>query len=131
MNQYEHSELRIVATYRNIRSIEDPRFDRIEIGVIRYGASTAAIIDNNTDSTHVAFVHSGSFGADQDPRVPVGIRATLLFRHLDQLRGDAGRPHSHLATTGHQALGDRDVVAVRAGGADALLRAGCEPLRRQ
>ena len=40
--------------------------------MIRYHASAAAIIDNNTDSTHVAFVHSGSFGADQDPRVPVG-----------------------------------------------------------
>ena len=55
-----------------IPEFEDPRFDRIEIGVIRYHASAAAIIDNNTDSTHVAFVHSGSFGADQDPRVPVG-----------------------------------------------------------
>ena len=59
------------------------------------------------------------------------VGATNLFRHLDQLRGDADRPHSHLATTGHQALGDRDVAALRAGGADALLRAGCEPLRRQ
>ena len=55
-----------------IPEFEDSRFDRIEIGVIRYHASAAAIIDNNTDSTHVAFVHSGSFGADQDPRVPVG-----------------------------------------------------------
>ena len=55
-----------------IPEFEDPRFDRIEIGVIRYHASAAAIIDNNTDSTHVAFVHSGSFGADQDPRVPIG-----------------------------------------------------------
>ena len=52
--------------------VRSPRFERIEIGVIRYHASAAAIIDNNTDSTHVAFVHSGSFGADQDPRVPVG-----------------------------------------------------------
>ena len=55
-----------------IPEFEDPGFDRIEVGVIRYHASAAAIIDNNTDSTHVAFVHSGSFGADQDPRVPVG-----------------------------------------------------------
>ena len=55
-----------------IPEFEDSRFDRIEVGVIRYHASAAAIIDNNTDSTHVAFVHSGSFGADQDPRVPVG-----------------------------------------------------------
>ena len=55
-----------------IPEFDDSRFDRIEIGVIRYHASAAAIIDNNTDSTHVAFVHSGSFDADQDPRVPVG-----------------------------------------------------------
>ena len=50
------------------------------------------------------------------------VGATFLFRHHDQLRGDADRPHSHFATTGHQAVGDRDVVALRAGGADALLR---------
>ena len=63
--------------------------------MIRYRASAAAIIDNNTDSTHVAFVHSCSFGADQDPRVPVGSVQRTSDRHLDQLRGDAGRPHSH------------------------------------
>ena len=45
-----------------IPEFEDSRFERIEIGVIRYHASAAAIVDNNTDSTHVAFVHSGSFG---------------------------------------------------------------------
>ena len=39
-----------------IPEFDDPRFDRIEVGVIRYHASAAAIIDNNTDSTHVAFV---------------------------------------------------------------------------
>ena len=50
------------------------------------------------------------------------VRATFLLRHLDQLRRDAGRPHSRFATTGHQALGDRDVAALRAGGAHALLR---------
>ena len=55
-----------------VPEFEDPRFERIEIGVIRYHTSAAAIIDNNTDSTHVAFVHSGSFGAEQDPRVPIG-----------------------------------------------------------
>ena len=40
--------------------------------MIRYNASAAAIIDNNTDSTHVAFVHSDSFGADQDPQIGMG-----------------------------------------------------------
>ena len=55
-----------------IPEFEDSRYDRIEVGVIRYHASAAAIIDNNIDSAHVAFVHSGSFGADQDPREPVG-----------------------------------------------------------
>ena len=55
-----------------IAEFEDTSFDRIEVGVIRYRTSAAAIIDNNTDSTHIAFVHSGSFGADQDPQVEVG-----------------------------------------------------------
>lgn len=49
----------------------DPAFRSIEIGVVRFGASAPTIIDNNTDTTHVAFVHDGSFGAGQDPRVPV------------------------------------------------------------
>ena len=55
-----------------IGEFDDTRFDRVEVGVIRYHASAAAIIDNNTDSTHVAFVHSGSFGADQDPQIGIG-----------------------------------------------------------
>lgn len=49
----------------------DPRFRSIRIGVIRVAASAATVIDNNTDATHVAFVHEGSFGAGQDPRIPV------------------------------------------------------------
>jgi phenylpropionate dioxygenase-like ring-hydroxylating dioxygenase large terminal subunit len=49
----------------------DPRFRAIRIGVIRVAASAATVIDNNTDATHVAFVHEGSFGAGQDPRIPV------------------------------------------------------------
>ena len=50
---------------------DDARFRSIRIGVIRVGASAATVIDNNTDATHVAFVHEGSFGAGQDPRIPV------------------------------------------------------------
>lgn len=49
----------------------DAAFRPIRIGVIRVGASAATVIDNNTDATHVAFVHEGSFGAGQDPRIPV------------------------------------------------------------
>jgi phenylpropionate dioxygenase-like ring-hydroxylating dioxygenase large terminal subunit len=47
----------------------DPRYRAIEIGAIVYDCSAAAVIDNNTDATHVAFVHAGSFGAGQDPRI--------------------------------------------------------------
>ena len=81
-------------------SSKTPGFDRIEVGVIRYHASAAAIIDNNTDSTHVAFVHSGSFGADQDPRVPVGSVQRSSFGISISYERDAGRPHSHFAATG-------------------------------
>lgn len=49
----------------------DPRFRAIPVGVFRYATGAAAVIDNNTDATHVAFVHSESFGKDQDPRIPV------------------------------------------------------------
>lgn len=51
--------------------LADPAYRPIRIGVIRVGASAATVIDNNTDATHVAFVHEGSFGAGQDPRIPV------------------------------------------------------------
>ena len=47
----------------------DPGYRAIEIGVITYDCSAAAVIDNNTDAMHVAFVHAGSFGAGQDPRI--------------------------------------------------------------
>ncbi|MFN8020350.1 MAG: aromatic ring-hydroxylating dioxygenase subunit alpha [Acidimicrobiales bacterium] len=49
---------------------DDPAFQVIPIGVIRYATSAPVVIDNNTDVTHVAFVHTGTFGRDQDPRVP-------------------------------------------------------------
>lgn len=62
----------------------DPTYRRIEVGVITYQTTAAAVIDNNTDATHVAFVHAGTFGAGQDPRIapsevdrtPFGIRIT-------------------------------------------------------
>jgi phenylpropionate dioxygenase-like ring-hydroxylating dioxygenase large terminal subunit len=50
----------------------DPQYRAIEVGVIDYHCSAAAVVDNNTDATHVAFVHASSFGAGQDPRVPPG-----------------------------------------------------------
>ena len=68
-----------LAPIPTIAEFDDPRFERIEIGVIRYHSSAAAVIDNNTDSTHVAFVHSDSFGEDQDPRVPVGMVQRTSF----------------------------------------------------
>ena len=47
----------------------DPSFRSIEVSVTRYETNAAAIIDNNTDATHVAFVHAASFGAGQDPMI--------------------------------------------------------------
>ena len=49
----------------------DPAYRCIPIGPIEVPASAAAIIDNNTDGTHVAYVHRGTFGAGQDPRFAV------------------------------------------------------------
>jgi phenylpropionate dioxygenase-like ring-hydroxylating dioxygenase large terminal subunit len=65
-----------------VPELDDPAYRRIEVGVIGYDTSAAAVVDNNTDATHVAFVHAGSFGAGQDPRIapsevertPFGIR---------------------------------------------------------
>jgi phenylpropionate dioxygenase-like ring-hydroxylating dioxygenase large terminal subunit len=53
-----------------VPEFDDRTFRAIQIGVITYRTSAAAVTDNNTDATHVAFVHASSFGADQDPRIP-------------------------------------------------------------
>ncbi len=58
---------------------DDPAYQVIPIGVIRYETSAPVIIDNNTDVTHVAFVHTGTFGRDQDPRVPPNTVETTAF----------------------------------------------------
>lgn len=63
---------------------DNAAFRAIEVSVTRYETNAAAIIDNNTDATHVAFVHAGSFGAGQDPMImpplasqtPFGIEIT-------------------------------------------------------
>ncbi len=52
-----------------IAEFDDAGFRSIPIGVVTFETSAAAVIDNNTDATHVAFVHAASFGADQDPRI--------------------------------------------------------------
>ena len=46
---------------------DDPDFRAIEIARTRFECSAPAVIDNNTDATHVVYVHRRSFGADQDP----------------------------------------------------------------
>ena len=56
-----------------VPQFEDSSFRRIEVAVIRYQTNAAAVIDNNTDETHVAFVHRTSFGNDQDPQIPVSL----------------------------------------------------------
>jgi phenylpropionate dioxygenase-like ring-hydroxylating dioxygenase large terminal subunit len=67
-----------------IPEFDDDRFRAIRVGAISYRTSAAVVIDNNTDATHVAFVHARSFGAGQDPligtsrvgRTPYGIEVT-------------------------------------------------------
>ncbi|MEM8745628.1 MAG: hypothetical protein AAGF91_02915, partial [Actinomycetota bacterium] len=54
-------------------------FRMIRIGAIDYTTSAPVIIDNNTDATHIAHVHVGSFGADQDPRIPVSTATRTEF----------------------------------------------------
>ena len=64
----------------------------------------------------------GSFGAEQDPRVPVGsVQRTSFGISISYGEMPVARTPTS-AAAGHQALGDRDVAALRAGGADALLR---------
>jgi phenylpropionate dioxygenase-like ring-hydroxylating dioxygenase large terminal subunit len=58
---------------------DDPAYRAIEVSVTRYETNAASIIDNNTDATHVAFVHAGSFGAGQDPMITPPRAARTAF----------------------------------------------------
>jgi phenylpropionate dioxygenase-like ring-hydroxylating dioxygenase large terminal subunit len=62
-----------------VPEFEDPAYRGIEIGTFANECSAAAIIDNNTDGTHVAFVHAGTFGAGQDPRIAVSDAVRTAF----------------------------------------------------
>ncbi|MEO1064627.1 MAG: Rieske 2Fe-2S domain-containing protein [Actinomycetota bacterium] len=62
-----------------VPELDDPTFRSIRVGAIDYTTSAPVIIDNNTDATHIAYVHAGSFGADQDPRIPVSTATRTDF----------------------------------------------------
>jgi phenylpropionate dioxygenase-like ring-hydroxylating dioxygenase large terminal subunit len=77
----------------DIPEFADPAFRVIPIGAFRAPCSAMAVVDNNTDVTHVPFVHAGTFGAGQDPKVPaLPARRTWFGVEVDNQTPVATRP---------------------------------------
>jgi phenylpropionate dioxygenase-like ring-hydroxylating dioxygenase large terminal subunit len=83
-----------------IPELDDPEWRSIGAGRITYRCAAPAVIDNNLDATHVAFVHAASIGRGQDPSVGPGEVERTPFG-LRQLGSNpvAGRPGAETATS--------------------------------
>ena len=89
-----------------IREYDDAAFRAIRIGAVTYRTGAPVVMDNNTDATHVAFVHGNSFGAEQNPRIPTshaertdfGLRVRSDAMPVAQTP-TAAEPGSRVATT--------------------------------
>lgn len=82
-----------VAGIPEIPEFDDPAYRAIRIGAFRAPCSAMAVVDNNTDVTHVPFVHAGTFGNGQDPLVPpLPARRTWFGIEVDNQTPVATRP---------------------------------------
>ena len=80
---------------------DDPAFRRINTGFDLWQVSALRMVDNFLDISHFPWVHTGTFGAGQDQRVP-----KIELRQLDdgyfgyEYEVDANNPDEAAATTG-------------------------------
>jgi phenylpropionate dioxygenase-like ring-hydroxylating dioxygenase large terminal subunit len=80
---------------------DDPAFRRLNTGFDTWNVSATRMVDNFLDISHFPWVHTGTFGAGQDPVVP----KIELERLDDDFFGyayevDANNPEDAVATTG-------------------------------
>jgi phenylpropionate dioxygenase-like ring-hydroxylating dioxygenase large terminal subunit len=86
---------------------EDPAFRRLNTEVEPWKASTPRLVDNFMDFSHFPWVHTGTFGAGQDPYVPkleLGQLDDEFFGYVYEV--DAANPDEATAVSGS----DADVV---------------------
>jgi phenylpropionate dioxygenase-like ring-hydroxylating dioxygenase large terminal subunit len=80
---------------------DDPAFRRINSGMQSWSVSAPRMVDNFCDISHFPWVHTGTFGAGQTPKVP-----RIELRELDDgwygysYEVDANNPDFAAATTG-------------------------------
>ena len=80
---------------------DDPAFRRINTRVERWQVSALRMVDNFLDISHFPWVHTGTFGAGQDPCVPkleLGALDDGYFGYAYEV--DANNPEDAVATTG-------------------------------
>lgn len=79
----------------------DPSFRRINTGVEPWAVSTPRMVDNFMDISHFPWVHLGTFGGAQDPRVPK-LDLEPLDDHFFGYRYEveAANPDEAVATSG-------------------------------
>lgn len=86
---------------------DDPAFRRLNTEVEAWSVSTPRLVDNFMDFSHFPWVHTGTFGAGQDPLVPK-LELTQLdddfFGYVYEV--DAANPDEAVAVSGS----DDDVV---------------------
>ncbi len=91
----------------HIAQDDDPAFRRLNTEIEPWAVSTPRLVDNFMDFSHFPWVHTGTFGAGQDPFVP-----KLDLQQLDDdffgyvYEVDAANPDEAVAVTGS----DADVV---------------------
>jgi phenylpropionate dioxygenase-like ring-hydroxylating dioxygenase large terminal subunit len=83
----------------------DPAFRRINSGVAVWTTHVTRMVDNFLDVTHFPWVHTGTFGPDQDPVAPVVDVVELDadftgYAYEVDVRDAAGDPDHRAMTTG-------------------------------
>jgi phenylpropionate dioxygenase-like ring-hydroxylating dioxygenase large terminal subunit len=82
---------------------EDPSFRRLNTEVEQWATSSPRLVDNFMDFSHFPWVHTGTFGAGQDPIVPkleLGQLDDDFFGYAYEV--DAANPDEAIAVSGSQ-----------------------------
>lgn len=93
-----------VSTIPIIAQDNDPLFRRINTGVENWAVSSPRLVDNFMDFSHFPWVHTGTFGAGQDPLVPkleLGQLSDDFFGYEYEV--EAANPDEAVAVSGSEA----------------------------
>lgn len=84
---------------------DDPDFRRINTGIVVWNTNATRMVDNFLDVTHFPYVHTGTFGTEQDPLAPdVDVHELdddfTGYAYRVDVSDEAGQPVHRAMTTG-------------------------------